>query len=95
MFTHLHTTEWVFSEELSSKEQKYFINRINGNIIVQYYTKLGYEYYSCTSEQAKAHAVGVYLGCIKNTDKRFPNVLVIDHDKEPERTVSIDDSVYL
>ena len=97
MYTHIHTTEWIHNPQTSSDKQNYFINRINGQILAELQTKGGFEYYLCTSVQMTNKTVGNYIGCIKTakTDGKTANILVYNHDTQPEHTVSLNDEEYL
>lgn len=98
MTTHTTTTEWVFSPELSTLPGvNYFENRVNGRFLAEMKASGGFEYYSCTEEQARLGLVGTYLGSKRSdaADGREAGIMVYDHDSQTERNLTFDDSEYL
>ena len=97
MYTHLHTTEWNHSKEYSNDSINYFINRIDGSIVAELHIDGGFEYYACSDVQMMKNTVGNYLGCKKSNalNGREANIMVYDHEHQVERTVSLNDEIYL
>jgi hypothetical protein len=96
MFTHIHTTEWVYNPDCSNDDNSYFVNRVDGRILLENKRKKGYEYYLCSDIQMKKGLTGIYVGCVERyKDGEYPDVMVFDHNTQPERTVSLNDEEYL
>lgn len=95
MYTHIHTVEWDYIPEISTDTMKYLMNRIDNRYLCEYILPKGNEYYICSEAQVRAKMTGNYIGCVKKTDRLYPNVLVFDHDKEVEKTISLNDEKYL
>ena len=96
MFTHLHSIEWDFVRDFSTKVQRYFYNTIDSRIVAELETKKGVEFYQCSDAQMKTGNVGIYLGCLRKEQPGY-RTLVLNHEdpKETETTISIDDEKYL
>lgn len=94
MYTHIHTTEWILNEEYSTDNINYFDNRVDGRILAESKVNNGYEYYICSDFQMKNRCLGMYIGCVSKDDDAYPYVMVIDHDKQTEKTVSLNDEEY-
>lgn len=94
MYTHIHTTEWILNKEHSTDKINYFINRVDDRILAEYKVSKGYEYYICSDFQMKSGCLGMYIGCVTKNGETYPDVMVYDHDKQTEKTVSLNDEEY-
>ena len=97
MYNNIHTIEWDYLKDFSTEKQKYFYNRIDGRFLGEVETKNGREYYQCSDAQVKTGNLGIYLGCIANkpSDRNYGHRMVVNHDRETESTISVNDEVYL
>ena len=91
MYTHIHTIEWNYMPQYSSKNLAYFINIDRRRIIAELTTKKGNEYYLCSEIQAQAGTLGIYVGCT-TPDAKF---MVKDHEHETEHSFSINEQQFL
>lgn len=98
MFTHIHTIHWNHVPEASLSDFNYFKNALTeDSYIVESKAPGGFEYYYCTEVQMKNKTCGSYIGCI-SSDAEFgkdANILVYDHDNQTEKTLSLNDEIYL
>lgn len=97
MYTHLHSTEWILVPDSGNDRLHYFSNRVSGQILAELQSSNGFEYYLCTTEQMSLKLVGNYLGCRKSKAKngREADIMVYNHDTQPERTIDLNDEIYL
>lgn len=91
MYTNIHTIEWKYMPQYSSSKQSYFIHLDGQQIIAEFSTKMGNEYYLCSEIQAQAGTLGIYVGCTTPDAKK----MVKDHEHETEHSFSLNDTVYL
>ena len=97
MYTHIHTIEWLYEAKWSKERQRYFYNKIDGRFLAELETKQGIEYYICSEDQVRTGNVGIYIGCIKNksTDQNAGKRMVVNHERDTEAVIVLDDTRYL
>lgn len=95
MYTHIHSIDWDFLEEYSTRTISYYEHKRNYALLAEYWTPEGYEYYYCSIEQMQTGNVGIYVGCHKKTEDKFPQHLVHDHEHETEFNLSLNEDEYL
>ena len=62
MYTHIHSIDWDFIPDYSTRTISYYEHKRNHEILAEYWTPDGYEYYYCSPEQMQTSNVGIYIG---------------------------------
>lgn len=98
MFTHIHTVHWNHVPEHSMSDFNYFKNTLReDSYIVESKASGGFEYYYCTEEQMRNKTCGSYIGCVESTAElgKDANIMVYDHNAQTDKTLSLNDEIYL
>lgn len=95
MYTHIHSIDWDFIPDYSTRTISYYEHKRNHEILAEYWTPDGYEYYYCSPEQMQTSNVGIYIGCQRKTDDKPLTHLVQDHEHETEFNISLNEEEYL
>lgn len=97
MYSHIHTVHWNHIPKYSDENLNYFRNQVDNMILAEMKATGGFEYYQCSDIQMQNKSVGNYIGCVKSqaVTGLEANIMVYDHNKQTDKTVSLDDEKYL